>query len=345
VQLKKPSIEMILQRDRSWNDLASHSTKAVTSIDLPQTALVPPKKNTIDLNKLKAAWIRQLNNNAAASATLSIRVVAVEPIPKQKRSVVGQQPPFLSYFATTLDEKIVDDNTLIDCDTALTLRFFSAVHNLEQRRIIEPHGESNSHLAKSPVTAAHRRPGYHYVERPNLSRRKQSHVIEDTLYISGPSLHQSSRTGGMDRQLALQFDRETKKASRRLRRVSMSTVPIPRVASMTTQAMRSSQRTKVVKGTDAAALNSSSSSKQPKKTTPRKKTKMVFGRRQSGIYVKAGFFGALRKQRVILSEDDKRQKRLHVKQRRYTSDFLDEPQNGCTSSNDDFSQVNWEEVN
>jgi len=153
-------------------------------------------------------------------------------------------------------KKTVIDNTV---DT-LVDKFFNQISIEKNRCSLEKYKKENDLLSCSLITATtyipHRRPGYEYYN-PTIdakestrmmgsksTRQQRRHIYEDTIYLSNPSLQSSSRSGYLNKTDALKVDRQNLIVAKRLRRVSMSTKPLPRVASVTTKTLASSQRSK-----------------------------------------------------------------------------------------------------
>jgi len=98
-------------------------------------------------------------------------------------------------------------------------------------------------LTDATFYTSHRRPGYRYFDPSEESKQHIQHgeICEDTIYLFKPSA--SSRSGYLDNATAAAMDQRHYNASKRLRKVIGSTVPVPRCASVSTKAH--GQRSKV----------------------------------------------------------------------------------------------------
>jgi hypothetical protein len=96
-------------------------------------------------------------------------------------------------------------------------------------------------LTDATFYTSHRRPGYRYFDPSEESKQHIQHgeICEDTIYL----FTASSRSGYLDNATAAAMDQRHYNASKRLRKVIKSTVPVPRCASVSTKAH--GQRSKV----------------------------------------------------------------------------------------------------
>lgn len=172
--------------------------------------------------------------------------------------------PFLCYIEEQIEQlKLeLEHEQPIKPDQILTERFLISVKNIE-----------------------HRRPGYRYIDPQQMRPKKKRYITEDHLYLSNPTVYQTSRTGYHGIKNALEIDRQTQATSRRLRRVSTTTTPIPRCATVITKAMKMNQVQKKVTTTSS-----------------KNEIKMVFGRRESSVFTQKNNFGSGLRKRIIKKE-------------------------------------------
>ena len=254
-----------------WSSLAQHQHSTIqptiqTSSTLSSTSFDRSNNHQIKMNFLKF----QQKTPPKVKATIKfILPHSNQPPPAEpiKPVLPPSNQPFLCYIEEQIEQlKLeLEHEQPIKPDQILTERFLISVKNIE-----------------------HRRPGYRYIDPQQMKPKKKRYITEDHLYLSNPTVYQTSRTGYHGIKNALEIDRQTQATSRRLRRVSTTTTPIPRCATVITKAMKMNQVQKKVTTTSS-----------------KNEIKMVFGRRESSVFTQKNNFGSGLRKRIIKDEQVK----------------------------------------
>ena len=239
-----------------WSSLAQH-----------QHSTIQPTTQTSSTSSFDRS--NSHNHQTPPKVTATIKSVlphSNQPPPAEpiKPVLPPSNQPFLCYIEEQIEQlKLeLEHEQPIKPDQILTERFLISVKNIE-----------------------HRRPGYRYIDPQQMKPKKKRYITEDHLYLSNPTVYQTSRTGYHGIKNALEIDRQTQATSRRLRRVSTTTTPIPRCATVITKAMKMNQVQKKVTTTSS-----------------KNEIKMVFGRRESSVFTQKNNFGSGLRKRIIKKE-------------------------------------------
>ena len=211
-----------MDRLNSWHTLVDNYQR-IDAVVKPTTTSVDPQKRSPNTNHY---YMNQslLHYNRKLQQDNSPPTIKTTPI-SSISSISSTSASSTAVKSTAIDPK----------QKQLNLRFFNQIAAHKQDDVSAVRAAAGLIILPSSTVedVPHRRPGFRYFD-PNAPKiiKKRILIYEDTIYLTQPSLHASTRSGYMDKNTALDLDRLNVSTSRRLRRVSMSAVPLPRVANL-----------------------------------------------------------------------------------------------------------------